>query len=100
MVILYGQINIYFLTIVHLFHSRQIIQENSVWSALNFFYVAVMFHIYKIWKSDYKTIKDSGYVLKGLLLRTIFYIPIHYLYFYPNFYAPFLQILKNIVEKM
>jgi len=44
--------------------NRQIIQENSVWSALNFFYVAVMFHIYKIWKSEYKTIKDSGYVLK------------------------------------
>jgi len=23
-----------------------------------------MFHIYKIWKTEYKTIKDSGYVLK------------------------------------
>jgi len=44
--------------------NRQIIQENSVWSALNFFYVAVMYHIYKIWKTEYKTIKDSGYVLK------------------------------------
>ena len=47
---------------------RQIIQENSVWSALNFFYVAVMYHIYKIWKTEYKTIKDSGYVLKGMLI--------------------------------
>ena len=48
---------------------RQIIQENSVWSALNFFYVAVLFQIYKIWKTEYKTIKDSGYVLKGKLYR-------------------------------
>ena len=47
--------------------NRQIIQENSVWSAVNFFYVAVMFHIYKIWKTEFKTIKDSGYVLKGML---------------------------------
>ena len=45
--------------------NRHIIQENSVWSALNFFYVAVMFHVFKIWKHEYKTIKDSGYVLKG-----------------------------------
>ena len=44
---------------------RQIVQENSVWSALNFFYVAIMFHIYHIWKVEHKTIKDSGYVLKG-----------------------------------
>ena len=44
---------------------RMIILESSVWSAFNFFYVAVMFHIYKIWKTEHKTIKDSGYVLKG-----------------------------------
>merc|ERR1719510_400101 len=44
--------------------NRQIIHENSVWSSLNFFYVAVMFHIYRIWKTEHKTIKDSGYVLK------------------------------------
>lgn len=44
--------------------NRQIVQENSVWSALNFFYVAVLFHIFKIWKNEHKTIKDSGYVLK------------------------------------
>lgn len=44
--------------------NRQIVQENSVWSALNYFYVAVLFHIYKIWKNEHKTIKDSGYVLK------------------------------------
>ena len=49
---------------IHLYF-RQIIQENSVWSALNFFYVSIMFHIYKIWKDEHKTIKDSGYVLKG-----------------------------------
>lgn len=44
--------------------NRQIVQENSVWSALNFFYVAIMYHIYHIWKVEHKSIKDSGYVLK------------------------------------
>lgn len=44
--------------------NRQIQLENSIWSALNFFYVAILFHIYKVWKNEYKTIKDSGYVLK------------------------------------
>ena len=47
--------------------NRQIQLENSIWSALNFFYVAILFHIYKVWKNEYKTIKDSGYVLKGNL---------------------------------
>ena len=50
---------------------RQVVQENSVWSALNFFYVAVMFHIYHIWKVEHKSIKDSGYVLKGNFERRI-----------------------------
>merc|ERR1712107_698611 len=44
--------------------NRQIEQENSIWSALNYFYVAILFHIYMVWKTQYKTIKDSGYVLK------------------------------------
>ena len=48
--------------------NRQIQLENSIWSALNFFYVAILFHIYKVWKNEYKTIKDSGYVLKGNLI--------------------------------
>ena len=44
--------------------NRQSHLENSVWSALNFFYVAILFHIYTVWKNEYKSIKDSGYVLK------------------------------------
>lgn len=43
---------------------KQCQQENSVWSALNYFYVAVMYHVYHVWKTQHKTIKDSGYVLK------------------------------------
>ena len=50
---------------------RQVEQENSIWSALNFFYVTTLFHIYKIWKNEYKTIKDSGYVLKGTLILSL-----------------------------
>lgn len=38
---------------------------DSVWEAFNRFYVAVMFHIYDVWKTQNKTIVDSGYVLKG-----------------------------------
>ena len=39
--------------------------DGSAWLALNTFYAALMLHIYKIWKTQNKTIKDSGFVLKG-----------------------------------
>jgi len=39
-------------------------QEDDLWQAFNFFYVAIMYHIYHIWKTKNKTIQDSGYVLQ------------------------------------
>ena len=52
---------------------RQCNQEDDVWQAFNFFYVAVMYHIYHIWKTKNKTIQDSGYVLQGEYYQTIMY---------------------------
>jgi len=44
--------------------SRLETQEGSALTALNLFYSSLMLHIYTIWKSQNKTIKDSGFVLK------------------------------------
>ncbi|KAK7021789.1 ELMO domain-containing protein 3 [Halocaridina rubra] len=38
--------------------------RSNVRHVLNEFYVAVMFHIYYIWKTECKTIKDSGFLIK------------------------------------
>ena len=72
---------------------RQVEQENSIWSALNFFYVATLFHIYKIWKNEYKTIKDSGYVLKGNLIVAQNFLKLMII-------LMLLQMLKNSVGRM
>lgn len=39
-------------------------EEGDVWTTFNFFYAAIIYHIYHIWKSQRKTITDSGFVLK------------------------------------
>ena len=39
-------------------------EEGDVWTTFNFFYAAIIFHIYHIWKTQHKTITDSGFVLK------------------------------------
>ena len=59
---------------------RQCNEEDSVWATFNYFYVAVMYHIYNIWKTQNKTIQDSGYVLQGkiteisFVLRVVYYL--------------------------
>lgn len=40
-------------------------EEGDFWKGFNFFSAAVLFHYYTLWKTGRKTIKDSGYVLKG-----------------------------------
>ena len=44
---------------------RQCNQDDDLWQTFNFFYVAIMYHIFHIWKTRNKTIQDSGYVLQG-----------------------------------
>ena len=44
--------------------SREEVEGHSAWSAVNEFYASLMLHIFNVWKT-HKTIKDSGYVLKG-----------------------------------
>jgi len=43
---------------------REEVEGNSAWSAVNKFYASLMLHIFNVWKTQNKTIKDSGYVLK------------------------------------
>lgn len=35
---------------------------------INDFYAATFLHLFQLWKTEQKTISDSGYVLKGTLL--------------------------------
>ena len=44
---------------------RQCNQDDDLWQTFNFFYAAIMYHIFHIWKTRNKTIQDSGYVLQG-----------------------------------
>lgn len=46
-------------------------QTKSVIKVFNWFYCGLFFHLFKIWKSDKKTIVDSGFVLKGIQKKNI-----------------------------
>ena len=57
---------------------KQSVRENSVWSAVNYFYVAVMFHIYKV---QYHSMPSRGHsqgVAMGALATT-WYKNLHFL---------------------
>lgn len=44
--------------------NRFLTLEDDVWTTVNFFYCALLFHVYHIWKSQHKTISSSGFVLQ------------------------------------
>ena len=46
-------------------YARLCNEDGDLWHAFNLFYCAVVFDYYHVWKTQRKTIKDSGYVLKG-----------------------------------
>ncbi|XP_067879519.1 ELMO domain-containing protein 3 isoform X2 [Heterodontus francisci] len=46
--------------------SRECNRRQQVIGVLNDFYVAAFLHLYQIWKTQHKTISDSGFVLKGV----------------------------------
>ncbi len=59
-------------------HTRECNRRQQVVGVLNEFYVATYLHLYQLWKTQQKTIADSGFVLKGkangvlfLLLSTV-----------------------------
>uniref|UniRef100_A0A4W5Q7N4 ELMO/CED-12 domain containing 3 n=1 Tax=Hucho hucho TaxID=62062 RepID=A0A4W5Q7N4_9TELE len=45
--------------------SKECNRRQQVVGVLNEFYVATFLHLYQLWKSQQKTISDSGFVLKG-----------------------------------
>jgi hypothetical protein len=47
------------------FYCRECNHQQLVVQVVNQFYVAVFHHTLHVWTSQHKTIKDSGYVLKG-----------------------------------
>lgn len=44
---------------------RECNRRQQVVGVLNEFYVATYLHLYQLWKTQQKTIADSGFVLKG-----------------------------------
>lgn len=44
---------------------RECNRRQQVVGVLNEFYVATYLHLYQLWKTQQKTIVDSGFVLKG-----------------------------------
>ena len=44
---------------------RDLNRRRDVFSLLNDYYVAIYYHLYHIWKSQGKTIADTGFVIKG-----------------------------------
>jgi len=44
--------------------NRYLTLEDDVWTTVNFFYCALLYHVYHIWKSQHKTISSSGFVLQ------------------------------------
>ncbi|XP_059497046.1 ELMO domain-containing protein 3 isoform X2 [Stegostoma tigrinum] len=46
--------------------SKECNRRQQVIGVLNDFYVAAFLHLYQIWKTQHKTISDSGFVLKGV----------------------------------
>lgn len=47
------------------FHPRECNRRQQVVGVLNEFYVATYLHLFQLWKTQQKTIADSGFVLKG-----------------------------------
>ena len=45
--------------------SRECNIRHSVFDVINLFYATVMNYTYTVWTSQNKTIKDSGFLLKG-----------------------------------
>lgn len=45
--------------------TRECNRRQQVVGVLNEFYVATYLHLYQLWKTQQKTIADSGYVIKG-----------------------------------
>ncbi len=45
--------------------TRMCNEDNDLWYTFNMFYGSVVYHFYHIWKTQRKTIRDSGFVLKG-----------------------------------
>lgn len=39
-------------------------KDGDVWKSFNCLYTAIMFHIYHVWKTQFKTISNSGFVLQ------------------------------------
>jgi len=46
-------------------HVRECNRRQQVVGVLNEFYVATYLHLFQLWKTQQKTIADSGFVLKG-----------------------------------
>lgn len=46
-------------------YTRECNRRQQVVGVLNEFYVATYLHLYQLWKTQQKTIADSGFVLKG-----------------------------------
>lgn len=61
------------LLLLFLFHTRECNRRQQVVGVLNEFYVATYLHLYQLWKTQNKTIADSGFVLKGKPNRWTFY---------------------------
>lgn len=50
---------------------RECNRRQQVVGVLNEFYVATFLHLYQLWKSQQKTVSDSGFVLKGNSLNRV-----------------------------
>ncbi|XP_063787971.1 ELMO domain-containing protein 3 [Pseudophryne corroboree] len=46
--------------------SRECNRRQQVFAVLNDFYVAIFYHLYHLWKTQNKTISDSGFILKEI----------------------------------
>lgn len=57
--------------------TRECNRRQQVVGVLNEFYVATYLHLYQLWKTEQKTIADSGFVLKG---KDNLIWPFHYLF--------------------
>lgn len=53
--------------------TRECNRRQQVVGVLNEFYVATYLHLYQLWKTQQKTIADSGFVLKGKDNTIFFY---------------------------
>lgn len=53
--------------------TRECNRRQQVVGVLNEFYVATYLHLYQLWKTQQKTIADSGFVLKGEMAYCFYY---------------------------